>query len=118
MQITKEDNAIDEESLHEELGLLLEDKHESEILFYRFSKKRHGFICALHKENRLILLKMILEVCSYNEGVSNIINVENSESYSDLMVFMLTMMMQQKIIDELNATGKKKDVTLLDFISE
>jgi hypothetical protein len=28
------------------------------------------------------------------------------------------MMMQQKIIDELNATGKKKDVTLLDFISE
>ena len=64
MQIIKEDNAIDEESLHEELDLLLEDKHESKILFYRFSKKWYGFIYALRKEDRLILLKMIWKYAS------------------------------------------------------
>ena len=72
---------------------------------------------SLDKEDRWILLKMILEVCSYNEGVSSIINTENSESYSDLMFFLLTMMLQQKRIDRSNTSGRERDVTLLDFIS-
>src|SRR3954454_7780933 len=54
LQITKEDSAIDEESLEDELISLLETKSEGKTLFHRFSKKWHGFLYALHKEDRLI----------------------------------------------------------------
>jgi hypothetical protein len=59
MQITREDTAIDEESLRQDMLLLLNCKPEGKILFYRFSKKRHGSFTVPHKEDRLILLKMI-----------------------------------------------------------
>lgn len=60
----------------------------------------------LDKKDRTILLKMILEVCSYNEDISRIINMENSKSYSDLMFFMLTWMLLQKRIDRSNTLDK------------
>ena len=119
MQITKEDDiTINEESLKDDLESLLETKPEGKILFYRFSKKWNGFIYSLHKEDRLILLKMILEICSYNECVNNVINIEDSQSNIDSLFYLLAMMQQQKRIDKLNASSKKKkDVTLLDFMS-
>ena len=60
LQITKEDNVIYERTLEYELTSLLETKYEGKILFYRYSKKWHGFIYSLHKEDKLILLKMVL----------------------------------------------------------
>ena len=39
LQITKEDSAIDESSLKDELISLIENKPEGKNLFYRFSKK-------------------------------------------------------------------------------
>jgi hypothetical protein len=78
MQITKdEDITIAEDPLKEESVSLLVNKPEGKVLFYRYSKKWYGFIYALHKEDRLILLKMILEVCSYNECNINIINIQD-----------------------------------------
>jgi hypothetical protein len=116
LQITKEDTAkLDESTLKEELISLLENKPEGKILFYRFSKKWHGFFAFLHKEDRLLLLKMILEICSYNECTSNIINIQDSQSPIDYFFFLLSMIIQQKRINRLNI-DKKKDVTLLDFM--
>ena len=116
LQITKEDTAkLDESNLKEELISLLENKPEGKILFYRFSKKWHGFFAFLHKEDRLLLLKMILEICSYNECTSNIINIQDSQSPIDYFFFLLSMIIQQKRINRLNI-DKKKDVTLLDFM--
>ena len=116
LQITKEDTAkLDERTLKDELISLLETKPEGKILFYRFSKKWNGFFTVLHKEDRLILLKMVLEVCSYNEYAINIINIQDSQSPIDFFFFLLAMILQQKRIDRLNV-DKKKDVTLLDFI--
>src|SRR4051794_34140113 len=66
LQITKGDASIDESTLKEKMKSLLENKSEGRILFYRFSKKWHGFLYSLHKD-RLILLKMILDICCYNE---------------------------------------------------
>src|SRR5438309_7955374 len=44
LQITaKEDTVIDERTLEYELTSLIETKPEGKILFYRFSKKWHGF---------------------------------------------------------------------------
>ncbi len=51
---------IDEQSLEAELDIF-ENKPEGKILFYRVSKKWHGFLSALYKEDREPLLKMILE---------------------------------------------------------
>jgi hypothetical protein len=116
LQITKEDTNIDEEHLKEELVSLLETKPEGKILFYRFSKKWHGFLYSVHKEDRLILLKMVLEVCSYDECAINIINIEDSQAPIDFLFFLITRMLQQKRIERLNTSDKKKNVTLLDFI--
>ena len=52
LQITKEDNVTDERTLEYELTSLLENKPEGKILFYRFSKKWHGFVHSNHKEDR------------------------------------------------------------------
>ena len=99
LQITKEDTTIDERTLKNELTSLLDSKSEGKILFYRFSKKWHGFFTLPHKEDRLILLKMILEICSYDECTINIINIEDSQSSIDFLFFLLSMMLQQKRID-------------------
>ena len=113
----EEDVVIDNEDLGPKIKSALNGTEEGKKLLYRFCKKWSEFLDSLDKEDRLLLSKMIVEVCSYKEGVSNKMNIENSESYSDLMFFLLTMVMQQKRIDGLNASDKKKkDVTLLDFM--
>ena len=61
LQITKEDTNIDEDYLEEKMTPSIESKPEGKISFYRYSKKRHGFFTVLHKEDRLLLLKMILK---------------------------------------------------------
>ena len=116
LQITRDDTIIDEESLRQDLVSLLENKPEGKILFYRFSKKWYGFIYSIHKEDRLILLKMVLEVCSCDESAINIINIEDSQSPIDFLFFLLAIILQQRRIERLNASYKKKDVTLLDFM--
>jgi hypothetical protein len=116
LQITKEDVIIYEESLREELLSLIDSKPERSILFYRFSKKWHGFLYSLHKEDRLILLKMILEICRYNECISNLINIKDSQSNIDFFFFLLAMVLQQKKINRLITSDKKKAVTLIDFM--
>ncbi|MGN6560224.1 MAG: hypothetical protein ACTHJ2_06820 [Candidatus Nitrosocosmicus sp.] len=50
-------------------------------------------------------------------SVINELNVQDSQSNIDYFLFLLAMTKQQKRIDRLNK-GKKKDVTLLDFISK
>ena len=81
-----------------DLVSLLDGTAEGKKLFYRFIKKWHNFLDSLDKKDRLILMKMILKVCSYNEDISCIINTENSESYSNRIFFLLTMMIQQKLL--------------------
>src|SRR5919112_1323538 len=105
-------------SLEYELTSLLETKSEGKILFYRYSKKWHGFLYSLHKEDRLILLKIVLEICSYDECALNIINIQDSQSSIDFLFLLLTMILYQKRIDMLNVgeTKKSKDETLLDFM--
>lgn len=82
------------------------------------SAKSSKFSWTLHKEDGVILLKLILDVSRYSEDVSNIINTNDSESYRDLMFFLLTIILQQKRINRSNTSDKKKDVTLLDFMSK
>jgi hypothetical protein len=86
LQVSKEEDiSVTETSLKEELLSLLDSKSEDKILFYRISKKWYGLLYSLHKEDRLILLKMILDVCIYNEYASNFI--DNHDSQSDIGSF-------------------------------
>ena len=71
------------------------------------------FVC---KEDRLILLKMVLEVYSYDECAINIINIQDLQAPIDYFFFLFGMLLQQKRINRLNTQGKKKEVTLLDFM--
>jgi hypothetical protein len=59
---------------------LLENKPEDKILFYRYSKRWYGFFTIPHKEDLLVLLKMILEICSYDECDINIINIQDCQN--------------------------------------
>ena len=94
LQITaKEATVIDQDSLRGEMTSLLETKPEGKIMFYRYSKKWYGFLYSLHKEDRLIMLKMVLEVCSYDEDVSHIINTQDFQSPIDFLFFLLTIIL-------------------------
>jgi hypothetical protein len=87
----EKDIAIDDEYFDSELKSLLEGTLKGKKLFYRFSKKWHGFIYSLHREDRLILLKMVLDICNYNECNINTINIQYSQSNIDSFFFVLTI---------------------------
>ena len=118
MHENKEDSAVNQDSLKEGLLSLMDTKSEGKILLYRFSKKWHGFLYALHKEDRELLLKMILEICSYGEDTCKTINIEDYQSPIDHYFFLLAIIKQQKLLERLNAGTMKKDITLLNFMSE
>jgi hypothetical protein len=83
LQVCKEEDKINENSLKKELTSLIKNKPEGKILFYRISKKWHSFLYSLYKEDRESLLKMILEMCRYDETVSQTINIEDYQSSID-----------------------------------
>ena len=118
LHITKEDTVIDENSFEAELISLLETKPEGKVLFYRFCKKWHSLVYTLHKEDRLILLKMVLEVCGYDEDISRIINIQDFQAPIDYLSFLFALLLQQqKLIDKVNGDQRNKEITLLDFMS-
>jgi hypothetical protein len=96
LQITKEDNVTDERTLEYELTSLLENKPQGKILFYRFSKKWHGFVYSIHKKDIWILLKMILKIYSYDEDISRIINTRDFQSPIDYLFFLFALLLQQQ----------------------
>jgi hypothetical protein len=103
LRVSKEEYIkVNEDSLKEELTSLIENKSEGKILFHRISKKWHGFLYSLHKEDREPLLKMMLEICRYDEYVSNIINIQDSQSIIDYLFFLFAILQQQKLINKLN----------------
>jgi hypothetical protein len=62
LKLTKdEDITIDEDSL-KDLISLLDGTPEGKKMFYRFNKKWHNFLDSLDKEDRLILLKMLIRI--------------------------------------------------------
>jgi uncharacterized protein YktA (UPF0223 family) len=117
LQTKKEDAKLDEDFLKAELVSLFHNKSEGKILFYRYSKKWHGFIYSLHKDDRLILLKMILEICSYNEDTIKVINTQDSQSPIDYLFFLVALIQQQKLINKVNGEQRNEKTTLLDFLS-
>ncbi len=108
-----------EDSLKEEIELLTENNPEGKKLFDRTCKKWYGLIYSLHKDDRELLLKMIIEICSNKECSSKIINIEDSKSCIGYLFFLLAMIQQQqKIMDILlnyKDVNKEKKITLLDF---
>ena len=90
LQVSKEEDIrVNGDSLKKEIISLINNKPEGKILFYRFSKKWHGFLYALHKEDRELLLKMILGICSPDECVCNIINTQDFQSPIDYLLFSI-----------------------------
>ena len=121
LQVSKEDVRVNEDSLKKGLMHLINNKQVGKILFYRFSKKWHGFLYALHKEDRELLLKMILGICSHDECVCDIINTQDFQSPIDYLFFLFAMIQQQKLINKLNKNLEdeittKANRTLLDFM--
>ncbi len=112
---------VNEDSLKEEIESLTENNPEGKKLFDRTCKKWHGLIHSLHKDDRELLLKMIMEICgSHKECSSKIINIEDSKSCIDYLFFLLAMIQQQHKIKDILLNYKdvnnEKKITLLDFI--
>jgi hypothetical protein len=75
LQSSKINNKIDDYTITQELALLTENKPQGKILFDRICKKWHGLIDSLHKGDRELLLKMIFDICNYNEDYNKMINI-------------------------------------------
>lgn len=120
LQYSKGNNKIDENSIKgKELTLLTENKPQGKILFDRTCKKWHGLIDSLHKRDRQLLLKMIIEICNYNDDYNKIINTQDSKSFITYFFFLVGTIQQQKLINKLNGNSGNKnamDITLLDFM--
>ncbi len=79
----------------------------------------------MHKEDREILLKMILEVCSYyNESCNQIINDKDTESCFAYLFFISLLLQQQELINKIcndrnidNEVKIRNDISLLDFMT-
>ncbi len=61
---------------------------------------------------------MKLELCSYDEDICKTINIEDYQSLIDHYFFLLAIIRQQKLLERLNTGNVKKDITLVDFMSE
>ncbi len=103
-----------------ELKSLVEEP-QGKILFDRVYKKWKGFIESLHKDDRILLLRIIIDICNYNECLNSIINI-NPEPWYNYLFFLNIVLQQQKIIKsinqeyDINRSNTKKDTTLWDFI--
>jgi hypothetical protein len=118
-QNSKVNNKIDDYTITQELTLLTENKPQGKLLFDRTCKKWHGLIDSLHKDDRELLLKMIFEICNYNENYNKMINIQDSKSFVTYFFFLAELIQLQKLIDRANKNAdKKKDVTILDFMSK
>jgi hypothetical protein len=121
LQKSKVDNKIDNFTITQELTLLTENNPTGKILFDRTCKKWHGLIDSLHKGDRELLLKMIFEICNYDEDYNKMIDIHDSKLFIDYFFFFASIMQQQKLINKLNGNSRNKnasDGTLLYFMIE
>ncbi len=107
------------------LQLLIDNKPNGKILFDKTCEKWQGLMDSFHKEDKKILLKMILEICIYSESCSKIINYSDSEHCITCMFFISLLIRQQKLISNMGKNGNNaqsgtkpcKGITLLDFMT-
>ena len=117
---SQEEDKVNEDVITKEIKLLTENKPHGKILFDRTCKKWKGFIDALHMEDRHLLLKMILEICNYNEYCNMVVNSGDSESCITYFFFFAAIMQLQKRIIKINENldiKNKTNMSLLDFLS-
>ncbi|MBA3978197.1 MAG: hypothetical protein H0X50_08420 [Nitrosopumilus sp.] len=108
------------------LKLLADNKpYCRNLLFDRICEKWKGLVYSLHKEDREMLLKMMLETCfSYGESRSQIMNDKDSEFCITFLFYVSLLIQQQKLINKICKGGNMgnemelgKDMTLLDFMT-
>jgi hypothetical protein len=100
LQNSKDNNKIDDFTITQELTLLTENKPPGKILFDRTCKKRHGLIDSLQKGDRELLLKMIFEICNYDEDYNKMIDIHDSKLFIDYFFFLAELVQQQKLINK------------------
>jgi hypothetical protein len=108
-----------------QLQLSIDDKPHSKMLFDKTCEKWQGLMDSFHKEDKKILLKMILEICRYGESCNKIINDIDSKSCITYMFFISLLIRQQKLISNTGkyinntSSGTKfgKGKTLMDFMA-
>ncbi len=111
---------VSEYSIKQDLTLL--EKHDSfaKILFDRACEKWNGLLHSLHRNDRELLLGMLVDCCeSLNESLAKTV-IDTDEEYSISFLFFLCMVMQQQklisIIENVKEKSAKTEVTLLDFM--
>ncbi len=108
-----------------QLQLSTDNKSPGKILFDKTCEKWQGLMDSFHKEDKKILLKMILEICSYSESCSKIISNIDSESCITYLFFISLLIRHQKLISNMgkyvdnipSETKLGKGMTLLDFMT-
>ena len=114
-----EEDKVNEDTITNEAKSLAENKPHGKVVFDRTCKKWQGLIDSLHREDRHLLLKMILETCNYNENCNMVINEGDSKYPIDYLFFSTAIIQQQKLIDKISKNhGIETSInkTLVDFM--
>ena len=96
LKISEENDEVNDDIIANEIKLLTENKPHGKTLFDRTCKKWQGLIDALHMGDRHLLLKMILEICSYDEDCNMAIKEGDSESCITYCFFFAAIMQLKK----------------------
>ncbi len=119
LKLNSESN-LSEDSILKKVAAMEREKPLAKVLFDKTCGRWHGLLYSLHKDDRELLLMMLVECCnSLDERAAK--RLIDSESSISVLFFFIVVLQNQKLLERIeNSVGKKKifniDDTILKFI--
>jgi len=112
---------LDEDSISKQVTVLEREKPQAKTLFDQTCERWRGLLYALHKDDRKLLLRMIVDCCDIlDDGAAKMLIDKVSESNISILFFFCLLLQNQDLILRIKNASKKGSIkcsgTLFDFI--
>ena len=123
LKLSKEEVNVTEDSINQKLDVLDREKPQTKTLIDNTCERWCGLLYALHKDDRELLLRMLVDCCcnSLDEGAAKALFDKVSECSISVLFLFCLVLQNQKLIDRINSSVVKKGAiktsrTLFDFV--
>jgi hypothetical protein len=116
------ESTLSEHLILKKVAELEREKPLAKELFDKTCERWHGLIYALHKDDRELLLRMIVDCCNnLDDGAAKVLIDKVSESNISILFFFCLAMQNQKLIKRINNSVKNTEIikpngTLFDYV--